>query len=295
MHSNLKAGIATAALAVAACMSPVSAADLGGYQSGPAYGGSIKDSGYAAPARGPAGPCYFRGDIGYSHSRNPDMSWPVSNSTTNGGVTTSTYAGDDISGTSMEHTWFGGIGMGCSMGSRGIRGEAMIDFRGWRKVDGEPLTYTNTVVGGPPPVPNTDPLHSSVKTTTAMFNAYKDLGNWRGITPYIGAGVGVAYNQMDEVSFTGNTLLVNRIEGDSRLSLAWSLMAGIGWQVSDRAILDLGYRYIDFGKAQSGRVDSGNFVNPRVTINDMSAHEVKVGLRYHFDQGSNCCAYTAMK
>ncbi len=82
-----------------------------------------------------------------------------------------------------------------------------------------------------------------------MFNAYYDLGNWRGIVPYVGAGVGLAYNQLSETYFTQNVFLTNRIEGDSRLALAWSLMAGIGWQISDRAILDLGYRYMDFGKA----------------------------------------------
>ena len=317
MKVVFKTGLATAALAMTACASSVIAADLGGYQgSAPAYAGSIKDGGYAAPsyaARGPAGPCYFRGDIGYSHSNKPDVSWPVSADaktiTTNaatGNVTTtdsSTYLGDSVTGTSMANAWFGGVGLGCGMGSHGIRGEAMIDFRGWRKIAGEPLTYTNTVtnvtVGVPPPAPVptavTDPLHSSIKTTTLMFNAYKDLGNFNGITPYVGAGVGVAYNQMSETYFTGNVALPNRIEGDSRVSLAWSLMAGIGWQVSDRAILDFGYRYIDMGKAQSGRVDTANFANPRVLVNDISAHEVKLGLRYHFGGVAEQVAYAPMK
>ena len=31
--------------------------------------------------------------------------------------------------------------------------------------------------------------------TTPMFNAYIDLGNWWGFTPYVGAGVGISYLQ----------------------------------------------------------------------------------------------------
>ena len=31
--------------------------------------------------------------------------------------------------------------------------------------------------------------------TTPMFNAYLDLGNWWGFTPYVGAGIGFSYLQ----------------------------------------------------------------------------------------------------
>jgi opacity protein-like surface antigen len=147
-----------------------------------------------------------------------------------------------------------------------------------------------------PVEPVEDPLHTSLRTYTLMFNAYHDLGKWGNVTPYVGAGVGIAYNIISDVYFTGNPALRNSINGDRDISLAWSLMAGIGYQVSHNAILDVGYRYIDFGKATSERHDSGGFINPRVKFDDLSAHEIKVGLRYHF--GSDCCsapAYAPMK
>ena len=131
--------------------------------------------------------------------------------------------------------------------------------------------------------------HSSVQTTTLMFNGYYDIAKFDRITPYVGAGVGLAHNRMDDVSFTGNTL-ANVISGDSRWSLAWSLMAGVGVQVSDRATLDFGYRYIDMGKAESGTMDNLGFPNPRVRIDDLAAHEFKVGIRYSFGGGEPCCA-----
>ena len=75
MNVTLKAGLASAALAVAASATSVMAADLGR--------GSIKDGYEPAPMahvqRGPAGNCYFRGDVGYSASRNPSAKWAVTN------------------------------------------------------------------------------------------------------------------------------------------------------------------------------------------------------------------------
>ena len=38
-------------------------------------------------------------------------------------------------------------------------------------------------------------------------------------------------------------------------------MAGAGFQLSERVILDLGYRFIDMGKAHYGTADSSGFTN----------------------------------
>jgi len=296
------AGLIAAAVSVAATGSPVNAADL--------YGrGSIKDSGYDAPAMhaAPVGPCYVRGDLGYSVSRRPNATWPVTNETQDfanpsgspSGYTSSyAYAGDTVTETSLGNSWFGGVGLGCGSGSRGFRGEVMLNQTGKRSFQGTPINYTITQIntGTPTDTNYVDPMHSSVKSTTLMFNGYRDLGSFGGITPYLGAGVGIAYNKTSDVSFTGNPFLTNTIQGDSRASLAWSLMAGIGYQLNERAILDVGYRYMDYGKARSGVVDSAGFLNPVVRINDISAHEFKVGLRYHFGSGAEAMpAYQPMK
>lgn len=297
-------GLGAVAIASAASLSPATATDLYGTR------GSIKDAPIVdMPVRAAAGPCYFRADLGYSLGRDPKGSWPVSNITRTFDASgnqvdyTDSYVGDSITNTSMENSWFGGVGIGCGMGSRGLRGELMYNVHGHRKLDGVPHNFSVTNIYLTPPAAPTpdvpvvdDPVHSSLKSHTLMLNAYYDLGNWRGVVPYVGAGVGVAYNQLSETYFTQNVYLTNRIEGDSKLSLAWSLMAGIGWQISDSAILDFGYRYMDFGKAQSGRMDSAGFLNPIVRYDDLTAHEFKIGLRYHFGaSGSDCCAAMPMK
>ena len=290
-------GVASAALALAVqAPLPASAADLGG------YGGSVKD-GYAAPMpviqQGSAGPCYFRTDIGYSWSNSPNVKWPVSSINNTTTPATTTFVTDQVSGATMANTWLAEGGVGCGWGgSRGVRVEAVLGYHGNRSITGEPGNFTVT---NPGPVTwnggGNDPLHTSLTTYTAMLNFYKDFGNIRGFVPYVGAGIGVAYNRMGDISFTGNPNLTNVIHGNNDLSLAWSLMAGVGYQISDRTILDFGYRYINFGGIDSQRSDSGGFVDPAVKLSDLSAHEFKVGLRYYFGGDSGCCntGYVPMK
>lgn len=297
MTTVLKAHVATAALALAlTATTQAFAAD---------FGASIKDNyapAYASPA---VGPCYVRGDFGYSASQDPDVKWPVNNGvfTDNGNgdnvVTgdeiTSTFVTDAVSNVSLDNTWLAEGGLGCGSGSRGFRGEITLGYRGDRELEGEPGLYDpGPPVGGPEPggprIPLDDPLHTSIQTYTLMLNIYKDLGNYNRFVPYIGAGIGLAVHDVEEVYFSGNPALTNRIEGDRDVSFAWSLMAGVGYQISDRAILDVGYRYIDMGSAQSGRVDTAGFTNPAVKIDDIAAHEVKLGLRYHFGDAGQAYA-----
>lgn len=304
MTNVFKSGLASAAVAFAAALAtPALAADLGG---------SLKDS-YAPLPRvshvsAGAGPCYFRADVGGSVSRNPDASWPVYNESFVDSYDADnvigydeinyTFAGSEVQEVSMDNTWLAEVGAGCGSGSRGLRADVTFGFRGKRDLWGIPPIYQGTLVGQPETTtpPNVDdPIHTSIKSYTLMFNAYYDFGVHWGVVPYVGAGVGAAYHMVDEVYFTGNPYLTNRIEGDKELSFAWSVMAGLAYQISDRAILDFGYRYIDMGSAHSGRVDSAGYVNPRLTIDDIAAHEFKVGLRYHFGESSSCCEYAALK
>lgn len=253
------------------------AADLGGYN------GSVKDDYAPVAVAAPVGNCYFRADVGYSGSADPKVTWPVTDATTGDFIT------DHVKNLNTDGSWFGEAGVGCGSGSSGFRGDVTFGYHGQRSYDGEPGPWNPS---GPPPA--NDPLHTSVTSYTMMINGYKDLGNYRGFVPYLGVGVGFAYNTMDDVSFTQNPALVNEIRGGSDLSLAWALMAGVAYQISPRAILDVGYRYIDLGTVSSERNDTAGNVNPRVTMDDIAAHEVKVGLRYHFGS-SDCCAYQAMK
>lgn len=276
MKSMFGIGIAAAAIAVAASVSPVSAGGL--FERGAR--GSIKD-GYVPHIyqHRSAGNCYMRGDIGYSVSGTPEVTWPVSNEVAPGVFQ---FAGDTVSNVQIDDTWVGEIGVGCGSGSRGFRFDFTLGYRGDRNIDGEPVVYQTIAQ----PVID-DPLHTSVATYTGMVNVYYDFGQFRNFVPYVGAGVGIAYHMLDEVYFTENPNLLNRIQGNNDATLTWPVQAGTAYQISDRAVLDFGYRYIDLGRIKSGRVDSAGFVNPVVRVDDLYAHEFKVGLRYHFGSASS--------
>ncbi len=320
MTLNHKAGIASAALAaIAIAAVPANAADLGPYGQG-----SVKDGYVPLPrvmASPGVGPCYARADVGYAWS-NASAKWPVrngsfdtndvnpadgfadgdtnQNNVIDADEITYTYAGSGVSNADLENTWLGEVGVGCGSGSRGLRAEVMFGFRGERDFDGEPGVYNpgptpgDPVPGYTPPTDVEDPMHTSLKTYTLMLNAYYDIGKFGRFVPYVGAGIGAAYHQLDDISFTGNPALTNRIHGNNDLSFAWALMAGVGIQLTDRAILDIGYRYIDTGSISSQRSDTAFNVNPAVKFDDLTAHEIKVGLRYHFGSG-DCCDAMPLK
>ena len=262
MTTMLKLGNALTALAAGA------AAVIGAQQSQAADlyegRGSLKDTPVLMHA--PAGPCYLRSDVGYSFSGTPSVTWPVTNAQGD-------LIGAKVTDIRVQDTYVLEGGIGCA--SAGWRGEVVFGYRGNRHIDGVPPTWT--------PGPNVqDPLHARLTSYTAMINGYRDLATWGNFTPYVGAGMGVAYHMLDNVTFTQNPFLLNEIEGSRDLSFAWQLMAGIDYRLSDRATLDLGYRYVDLGKATSGRADTAGFVNPRVVFDDLTSHEIKIGLRYQF-------------
>jgi opacity protein-like surface antigen len=253
MKRLMKAGLAAAALAAGALTAgSAGAADLGHYR-----GGSIKDGYQPMPVLS-SPTCYFKAMAGYSWSRDPSVRW----------------TGTSFANVSFGDSWLGEAGLGCgSAGDRGLRGELAFGARGEKKFDAD---ITNVFI------PPGDPAHTSVQSYTMMFNAYYDFGNHGGFVPYVGAGVGFAYNRMSNVYFTGPVAFANQVIGHDVLSAAWAVMTGVEYKVSSRASIDLGYRYIDFGKTYSDHGDSANFWNPRFRLDDLAAHELTLGVRYKF-------------
>lgn len=293
MKLFLRAGVISAAL-VSFGLASMPATAGGLYQRSHA---SMKDYGYVPP-RPAAGPCYVRADVGYAFANSPNTKWPVSTidrtTDVNGNVTaeTYTYIGDDVSSATFDDNWFGEVGIGCGQGSKGFRLELVYGYRGKQKFRGIPQEFVVTTNGNPQDVD--DPMHTSLQTHTLMFHLYRDLGKWGRFVPYVGIGIGIAYHQLDEVYFTENPFLVNRIRGNNDIAFAWSVNVGAAYQLTQNAVLDLGYRYIDLGSITSDRIDSAGYANPAVKFDDLTAHELKIGVRYHFG-GRQTVSYKPMK
>jgi len=239
------------------------------------YGGSMKDSyapAYSAPSI--AGPCYLRGDVGYGWSRTSGAEY-VGNGTD-----------PNVRNSEIGNSGIYEAGIGCGSGSRGLRGDVTVGFRPGQDFTGDvDIVIVN--------VPLDPPIKTTIDSYTVMVNGYYDFGSFRGFVPYVGAGVGVAMHDMDYVHINhwGSP---NPQHGDTKVDLAWSLMAGVGYQISSNAVLDIGYRYTDLGSAHSSQGDIVQSINPKLVVDDITSHEIKVGLRYHFG-GRSDASYAPMK
>jgi len=132
------------------------------------------------------------------------------------------------------------------------------------------LKYRGTIV-------TPDDTTAKIQSTTALFNGYLDLGTWYRITPYIGGGVGAAYTRVSDYSSTGAPPFAADSDRN-QWGFAWALMGGIAFPISHNMQIDLGYRYLNIGNVKTGSDAFGE-----MTFKNVAAHEVRVGLRWSFD------------
>jgi opacity protein-like surface antigen len=106
------------------------------------------------------------------------------------------------------------------------------------------------------------PVQGSGWSIAVMANAYLDLSaiglpRLGPLHPFIGAGIGLAYNSIGAIVFDfpelGTNAATVTMGGDSG-SLAYMLTVGVSLPVTDRLEIDLAYRYSDLG---SVRTDAG--------------------------------------
>ncbi len=133
---------------------------------------------------------------------------------------------------------------------------------------------------------------------TFLLNGYYDLGTWHGVTPYVGAGIGVSRNTIHSFRDTGIAYATpgNLATGypthayanaASKWNFAWALHAGLGIPVSDNVFVDIGYSFMDLGSAQSGDIiafDGTNSIYNPMIFKNITSHDLKFSLRYEFDK-----------
>lgn len=112
-----------------------------------------------------------------------------------------------------------------------------------------------------------------------LFNGYADFGTWSGITPYLGAGIGVGQVEIRNHAAGLPDANGGITHGNGRrTSLAWALMAGAAIDITSQLKIDVGYRYSNLGDARAGASIGG----ARVRFKDVQAHDVRIGLRWMF-------------
>lgn len=128
---------------------------------------------------------------------------------------------------------------------------------------------------------------SSIDLLTVMANAYYDIDFGSPFVPFIGGGVGWAQAKTDDLRVDVDQLgALSTERGRTESGFAWSLTAGVAYKASDAVAIELGYRYLDAGDAESGgsAVDAFGGALPGVprTSQDLRLHEVSLGVRYKF-------------
>ena len=118
-------------------------------------------------------------------------------------------------------------------------------------------------------VDGNDTLRTELETVTVFANAYWDITNYGGFTPYVGGGAGAAFHRLSNI-----TAPLDASDGDTT-AFAWNATAGVSYDITPELKIDVSYRYTDLGSAiSSGAVP--------LEVDKLTANEVMIGLRYYF-------------
>ena len=205
---------------------------------------------------------YLRGEVGYAGYRRPDAGFAVQPVT------------DDFARESMGNAAVAGAGLGYRFNPN-VRMDVTLDhiFDARFKGVAPAPTLANALI--------TD--RASFQSSTLMVNGYLDFRPIMGLTPYVGAGIGMAHNVLSRHVLTTTDIatgaeVAERFAGGDDFNLAWALMAGVGYQFSSNFTLDLGYRYVSLGDVKTRSYADGTGVD----VGSIGAHEVRLGVRYDF-------------
>ena len=164
-----------------------------------------------------------------------------------------------------------------------LRGDLTVEWRG--KSDFYALDWLDAPDA---PIEITTNEYTAKKSELVfMANGYYDFGDFYGITPYVGAGIGASYNTISH--FRDTNIITGGggyADDNSEWNLAWALHAGLGFQATERMTIDFGYSFISLGDAETGTLknDDGvsfpSTVNENIKFNDIYSHDFKLGVRY---------------
>lgn len=116
---------------------------------------------------------------------------------------------------------------------------------------------------------------SHLNSQTLFLNLYYDIETGTAFTPYVGAGIGWAWNRTEA---TGTVIATGASRDYTKTTddFAWNIGAGCAYRLTDNWKVEAGYRYVNLGKVVWGDSQS------QLTSKDITGHEVLLGLRYQF-------------
>lgn len=264
-------------------VSAAQAADMGSPLRGPTVVASD-------PAPVTSGGWYLRGDVGVSIAGKPKLE-SEEPGTPKGFITQDRTDAPKIA-----------LGVGYQFNEY-LRGDITGEYIASSRVRG--IASYNSVYGGTPST-NFVNYDGHLRTFVLMANVYGDLGNFNGLTPYVGVGAGAAYHETsdiwNEVSFynqaTGAPLGPAEHgyqPGKGKWSFAWALHTGMTWDISPNAKFDFGYSFKNLGQATSSSQHcyTGTGCTDTLKIKDIVSHDIHAGIRWTLDPVQKAPVYAS--
>lgn len=125
-------------------------------------------------------------------------------------------------------------------------------------------------------------LNSSITNHVVQFNFYHDFsGLWDRFIPYVGAGIGPAFNRVSSTATIINDPIIGTqtiTNSQNKTNMAWNIRAGARIRLSPQFTADAGYQYIQFGKTAPWQLAGQN----QLQIQKMSANTLMLGLTWQF-------------
>jgi len=132
-----------------------------------------------------------------------------------------------------------------------------------------------------------DETRASLESGAFLANAYFEAITWRGLTPFVGLGLGLARNATTQVQVAGVQPGGGAAsgEGAARWAFAWALMAGVGYEPMQGVHVEMGYRYFDAGRASIGRLACAAGCAGAGQRFGVGSHDVRLGVRFALADG----------
>ncbi len=133
-------------------------------------------------------------------------------------------------------------------------------------------------------------LKQTFQVQTLFVNAYWDIATGTQFTPYVGAGLGMAFIN---TKGKANAFLIDSpadalggSTGSKNVTnFAWNVGAGLGYDFTENWTMDIGYRFVGLGSVKTKSYHQGDAANNYSVhgkTDNLYQHQLAIGLRYTF-------------
>ena len=196
-------------------------------------------------------------------------------------------------GNKSDSAWGGALAIGYDFYKQNrVPMRAELEYAIFSEVSGK-SSWSGAIEEIDPPVDFDLRMKQKLQAQTLFVNVYYDFRNDTPFTPWVGAGLGMAF-----VNSKGN--FNGWLEGDDNTfseslgskrttNFAWNIGTGVAYEVTENVALDFGYRFVGLGKAETKTrsmeievLGDPVSMSTRARTKNVYMHQVMLGLRFTF-------------